>query len=172
MYEKKAPPHLSSPPQLYNFLRFCEMLLKASCKVKKIHLLTSQDEVGCLSHQASLGNECKAAVSSLCCRLTDTHSVRQADSGQQSGALAELRESLRAQGVTLDLQYSSTIHDREIRCFSSFATVTFEFLLLYFFIIFFTMGVLPRERSLFLTHGVCLFYQISTLASISWDFTL
>lgn len=34
--------------QLYNFLRFCEMLLKASCKVKKVHLLTSQDEVGFL----------------------------------------------------------------------------------------------------------------------------
>ena len=32
--------------QLYNFLRFCEMLLKASCGVKKIHLLTSQEEVG------------------------------------------------------------------------------------------------------------------------------
>lgn len=31
--------------QLYNFLRFCEMLLKCPCKVKTIHLLTSQDEV-------------------------------------------------------------------------------------------------------------------------------
>lgn len=31
--------------QLYNFLRFCEMLLKAKCNVKKINLLTSQDEV-------------------------------------------------------------------------------------------------------------------------------
>lgn len=37
-----------SPLQLYNFLRFCEMLLKASCKVKKIHLLTTQDEVSYL----------------------------------------------------------------------------------------------------------------------------
>lgn len=33
------------PLQLYNFLRFCEMLLKAKCNVKKINLLTSQDEV-------------------------------------------------------------------------------------------------------------------------------
>ncbi|XP_059198857.1 MIT domain-containing protein 1 [Centropristis striata] len=75
-------PYIRHTHQLYNFLRFCEMLLKASCKVKKIHLLTSQDE---------------------------------ADSSQQSSALAELKESLSGQGVTLDLQYSSTIHDREIR---------------------------------------------------------
>lgn len=75
-------PYIRHTHQLYNFLRFCEMLLKAPCKVNKIHLLTSQDE---------------------------------ADSGQQSGALAELKESLSAHGVTLDLQYSSTIHDREIR---------------------------------------------------------
>nr|KAF6448007.1 microtubule interacting and trafficking domain containing 1 [Rousettus aegyptiacus] len=32
--------------QLYNFLRFCEMLIKRPCKVKTIHLLTSLDEVG------------------------------------------------------------------------------------------------------------------------------
>lgn len=75
-------PYIRHTHQLYNFLRFCEMLLKASCKVKKIHLLTSQDET---------------------------------DSGQQTSALAELKESLGAQGVTLDLQYSTTIHDREIR---------------------------------------------------------
>lgn len=75
-------PYIRHIHQLYNFLRFCEMLLKAPCKVKKIHLLTSQDE---------------------------------ADNGQQSSALAELKESLRAQGVTLDVQYSSSIHDREIR---------------------------------------------------------
>ncbi|XP_067371783.1 MIT domain-containing protein 1 [Channa argus] len=74
-------PYVRHTHQLYNFLRFCEMLLKASCKVKLIHLLTSQD----------------------------------ADGSQQSSALAEMKESLSAQGVTLDLQYSSTIHDREIR---------------------------------------------------------
>ncbi|KAM9850834.1 MIT domain-containing protein 1 [Aulostomus maculatus] len=75
-------PYIRHIHQLYNFLRFCEMLLKATCKVKTIHLLTSQDE---------------------------------ADSQQQSSALAELKDSLSSQGVTLDLQYSSTIHDREIR---------------------------------------------------------
>ncbi|XP_023261099.1 MIT domain-containing protein 1 isoform X1 [Seriola lalandi dorsalis] len=75
-------PYIRHTHQLYNLVRFCEMLLKASCKVKRIHLLTSQDE---------------------------------ADSSQQSSALAELKESLSNQGVTLDLQFSSTIHDREIR---------------------------------------------------------
>lgn len=75
-------PYIRHIHQLYNFLRFCEMLLKGSCKVKRIHLLTSQDET---------------------------------DGGQQTNALAEIKESLSAQGVTLDLDYSSTIHDREIR---------------------------------------------------------
>ncbi|KAM4608638.1 MIT domain-containing protein 1 [Polymixia lowei] len=75
-------PYIRHIHQLYNFLRFCEMLLKASCRVKRIHLLTSQDEM---------------------------------DSTQQTSALAELKQSLQAQGVSLDLQYSSTIHDREIR---------------------------------------------------------
>ncbi|XP_043104307.1 MIT domain-containing protein 1 isoform X2 [Puntigrus tetrazona] len=52
------------------------------CKVKKIHLLTSQDEDS---------------------------------SAQQTSALSEIKESLQSQNVCLDIQYSSTIHDREIR---------------------------------------------------------
>lgn len=47
-----------SPLQLYNFLRFCEMLLKASCKVKTIHLLTSQDEVGCFTNEVTPCGDC------------------------------------------------------------------------------------------------------------------
>lgn len=74
-------PYIRHTHQLYNFLRFCEMLLKGLCNVKRIHLLTSQDEAD----------------------------------GQQTSALAEIKESLRAQGVTLNVDYSSTIHDREIR---------------------------------------------------------
>ncbi|KAG7467501.1 hypothetical protein MATL_G00154210 [Megalops atlanticus] len=76
-------PYIRHIHQLYNFLRFCEMLLKAPCKVKKIHLLTSQDD----------GE----------------------NSSQQSSALAEIKQSLQSQQVALDIQYSSTIHDREIR---------------------------------------------------------
>uniref|UniRef100_A0A8C1UDZ4 MIT, microtubule interacting and transport, domain containing 1 n=1 Tax=Cyprinus carpio TaxID=7962 RepID=A0A8C1UDZ4_CYPCA len=68
---------------LYNFLRFCEMLLKCQCKVKTIHLLTSG-------------------------RGKDS-------SAQQTSALAEIKQSLQSQNVCLDVQYSSTIHDREIR---------------------------------------------------------
>ncbi|XP_028292670.1 MIT domain-containing protein 1 isoform X2 [Gouania willdenowi] len=82
-YEALFKPYISSAfTELYNFLRFCEMLLKAPCTVKTIHLLTSQDE---------------------------------ANNSQQGSALSELKGSLSAEGVTLDLQYSSTIHDREIR---------------------------------------------------------
>ncbi|XP_053295330.1 MIT domain-containing protein 1 [Pleuronectes platessa] len=75
-------PYIRHTHQLYNFVRFCEMLLKAPCKVKRIHLLTSQDEQ---------------------------------DSSQQTRALAELKESLSAHRMDLDVQYSSTIHDRESR---------------------------------------------------------
>uniref|UniRef100_A0A3P9NT72 MIT, microtubule interacting and transport, domain containing 1 n=2 Tax=Poecilia reticulata TaxID=8081 RepID=A0A3P9NT72_POERE len=75
-------PYIRHTHQLYNFLRFCEMLLKSCGKVTKINLLTSQDE---------------------------------GDNTQQSSALSELRDSLGGHGVTLDVQYSSTIHDREIR---------------------------------------------------------
>lgn len=69
--------------QLYNFLRFCEMLIKKPCKVKTIHLLTSLDE--------GYGNV------------------------QQSSGLEEIKESLRKHGVLLEIEYSSSIHDREIR---------------------------------------------------------
>ncbi|EHB07173.1 MIT domain-containing protein 1 [Heterocephalus glaber] len=37
-------PYIRQTYQLYNFLRFCEMLIKKPCKVKKIHLLTSLDK--------------------------------------------------------------------------------------------------------------------------------
>ena len=57
----------------------------------------------------------KSLLLSLCCCFTAVRLVLQADSGQQNSALAELKESLSAQGVTLDLQFSSSIHDREIR---------------------------------------------------------
>uniref|UniRef100_A0A673XGV0 MIT, microtubule interacting and transport, domain containing 1 n=1 Tax=Salmo trutta TaxID=8032 RepID=A0A673XGV0_SALTR len=50
--------------KLYNFLRFCEMLLKASCQVKRIHLLTSQEEGDYSSQQASALSELKQSLQS------------------------------------------------------------------------------------------------------------
>ncbi|XP_066563029.1 MIT domain-containing protein 1 isoform X1 [Amia ocellicauda] len=76
-------PYIRHIHQLYNFLRFCEMLLKAPCKVKKINLLTSRDEGESNSLQATV--------------------------------LHEITQSLQSHGVALDTQFSSTIHDREIR---------------------------------------------------------
>ncbi|XP_048855359.1 MIT domain-containing protein 1 [Brienomyrus brachyistius] len=76
-------PYIRHIHQLYNFLRFCEMLQKAPCQVKRIHLLTSQDD----------GE----------------------NSSQQLNALTEIKQSLQTFGVTLDIEYSSIIHDREIR---------------------------------------------------------
>ncbi|TRY81510.1 hypothetical protein DNTS_009918 [Danionella cerebrum] len=63
-------PYIRHVHQLYNFLRFCEMLLKSPCK--------------------------------------DI-------STNQSTALAEIKQSLQAQNICLDIEFSATIHDREIR---------------------------------------------------------
>ncbi|XP_064358353.1 testis-specific gene 10 protein [Dromaius novaehollandiae] len=76
-------PYIRHVHQLYNFLRFCEMLVKGPCKVKTIHLLTSYDE----------GN----------------------GKAQQISGLEEIKQSLRNHGVTLNVSFSSSIHDREIR---------------------------------------------------------
>ncbi|NXU17267.1 MITD1 protein, partial [Pardalotus punctatus] len=75
--------HQASRYWLYNFLRFCEMLVKGPCKVKTIHLLTSYDE--------GIGRS------------------------QQMSALEEIKESLSNYGVILNIDFSSSIHDREIR---------------------------------------------------------
>ncbi|NWI94154.1 MITD1 protein, partial [Pitta sordida] len=75
--------HQASRYLLYNFLRFCEMLIKGPCKVKTIHLLTSYDEGSGRS--------------------------------QQMSGLEEIKQSLRNYGVTLNIEFSSSIHDREIR---------------------------------------------------------
>ncbi|XP_040849717.1 MIT domain-containing protein 1 isoform X1 [Ochotona curzoniae] len=77
-------PYIRQTHQLYNFLRFCEMLIKKPCKVKTIHLVTSLDKQG-------FGNV------------------------QQSSGLNEIKESLRTHGVLLEVEYSSSLHDREIR---------------------------------------------------------
>ncbi|KAL8190144.1 UNVERIFIED_CONTAM: MIT domain-containing protein 1 [Gekko kuhli] len=76
-------PYIRQVHQLYNFLRFCEMLVKGPCKVKTIHLLTSYEE----------GN----------------------GKSQQMSGLQEIKRSLNDYRITLDVSYSSSIHDREIR---------------------------------------------------------
>ncbi|XP_045406169.1 MIT domain-containing protein 1 isoform X2 [Lemur catta] len=76
-------PYIRNTHQLYNFLRFCEMLIKRPCKVKTIHLLTCLDK----------GSKKEYQISSL----------------------EEIKESLSNHGVLLELEYSSSIHDREIR---------------------------------------------------------
>ncbi|XP_069747104.1 MIT domain-containing protein 1 isoform X3 [Narcine bancroftii] len=75
-------PYIRHVHQLYNFLRFCEMLIKGPCNVKTIHLLTSLD------NGANL---------------------------QQTSSLEEIKQSLQSYNVTLEVNYSSSIHDREIR---------------------------------------------------------
>ncbi|XP_037754392.1 MIT domain-containing protein 1 isoform X3 [Chelonia mydas] len=76
-------PYIRHVHQFYNFLRFCEMLVKGPCRVKTIHLLTSYDEGSGKS--------------------------------QQTSSLEEIKQSLKNYGVTLNVSFSSSIHDREIR---------------------------------------------------------
>ncbi|XP_059820458.1 MIT domain-containing protein 1 isoform X3 [Hypanus sabinus] len=75
-------PYIRHVHQLYNFLRFCEMLIKGPCSVKTIHLLTSLDD----------GNN-----------------------SQQTNGLEEIKQSLESYKIMLEIKYSSSIHDREIR---------------------------------------------------------
>ncbi|NXJ10898.1 MITD1 protein, partial [Odontophorus gujanensis] len=75
--------HQASRFSVYNFLRFCEMLVKGPCKVRTIHLLTSCDEGG--------------------------------GRNQQRSALEEVKRSLSNHGITLNVAFSSSVHDREIR---------------------------------------------------------
>ncbi|XP_019385023.1 PREDICTED: MIT domain-containing protein 1 [Crocodylus porosus] len=76
-------PYIRRVHQLYNFLRFCEMLVKGPCKVKTIHLLTSCGE----------GSE----------------------KSQQTSALEQIQQSVKNRGIKLDVYFSTSIHDREIR---------------------------------------------------------
>ncbi|XP_048666234.1 MIT domain-containing protein 1 isoform X4 [Marmota marmota marmota] len=76
-------PYIRQIHQLYNLLRFCEMLIKKPCNVKTIHLLTSLDK-GCVKES-------------------------------QRNGLEEIKTSLSRHGVLLEIEYSSSIHDREIR---------------------------------------------------------
>nr|XP_006137482.2 MIT domain-containing protein 1 [Pelodiscus sinensis] len=76
-------PYIRHIHQLYNFLRFCEMIVKGPCKVRTIHLRTSYDD----------GN----------------------GKNQQTSCLEEIKQSLKNYGITLNVSFSSSIHDREIK---------------------------------------------------------
>jgi len=78
-------PYIRSTHKIYNFLRFCEMLITSDANVKRIHLVTSQDE--------KLGGSAES----------------------QMLGLRQLSESLRLRGIDLTIEYSSTLHDRQIR---------------------------------------------------------
>ncbi|XP_052277870.1 MIT domain-containing protein 1-like isoform X2 [Dreissena polymorpha] len=77
-------PYIRSTHQLYNFLRFCEMVVKSEAKVRSIKLITGQDE-------------------------------RPDQRSNQEGKLRDLATSLTSYNISLEWQYSNTLHDREIR---------------------------------------------------------
>lgn len=76
-------PYIRNVHQIYNFLRFCEMLV-SSKTVREIRLLTTKDE--------------------------DPESQT-----NQAKRLQGLKNSLKKYNITLIVEYSSTLHDREIR---------------------------------------------------------
>jgi len=78
-------PYVRSHHQIVNFLRFCELVIKRCSELKKIKLSTSQDH----SHE--------------------NHK------NEQVAKFKELRDSLKKRGVELCVDYSDTLHDREIR---------------------------------------------------------
>ncbi|XP_052796929.1 MIT domain-containing protein 1-like [Mya arenaria] len=77
-------PYIRSTHQLYNLLRFCEMVVKSQAKVKTIKLITGQDD-----HPDQIS--------------------------MQTKRLQELAASLLSYNVTLEWEFSNTLHDREIR---------------------------------------------------------
>ncbi|KAK6173894.1 hypothetical protein SNE40_017269 [Patella caerulea] len=77
-------PYIRSTHQVYNLLRFCELIVKLKCPVKEIKLLTSKEE----NLQAQ---------------------------DQQHQKLGHVKQGLQKHNIDLDIQYSSTLHDREIR---------------------------------------------------------
>lgn len=76
-------PYIRTVHQIYNFLRFCELLVKKCPHLKRIQLITGQEQDN--------------------------------DQYKQHEKLQELAQSLADEGVKLIVQYSKTIHDREIR---------------------------------------------------------
>ncbi|XP_063809432.1 MIT domain-containing protein 1 isoform X4 [Pseudophryne corroboree] len=55
-------PYIRHTHQLYNFLRFCEMLIRSPSKVKKINLLTSRDDENGKDQQMSGLQEIKKSL--------------------------------------------------------------------------------------------------------------
>ncbi|KAL7636312.1 UNVERIFIED_CONTAM: hypothetical protein RMT77_013071 [Armadillidium vulgare] len=74
--------YIRSTHQIYNFLRFCELLVKKAPSLRNIILNT-------------------------------TYSPE--NLGSQKEKLAEIGRSLKTFNITLDVRYSDTLHDREIR---------------------------------------------------------
>ncbi|XP_072040939.1 MIT domain-containing protein 1-like [Amphiura filiformis] len=75
-------PYIRQGHQIYNFLRFCELLVVSSCPVKRIILTTGVEENNFAAQQ--------------------TH-------------LNEIKTSLSEHGIQFDIEFSKSLHDREIR---------------------------------------------------------
>ncbi|ESO88500.1 hypothetical protein LOTGIDRAFT_219231 [Lottia gigantea] len=74
-------PYIRSTHQIYNLLRFCELVVKLKCPVRTITLTTSRDE----------------------------------NTQKQEQNLGQVKNGLQHHGIELIIQYSTTLHDREIR---------------------------------------------------------
>ncbi|XP_041358827.1 MIT domain-containing protein 1-like [Gigantopelta aegis] len=74
-------PYIRATHQIFNLLRFCELVVKSDTKVTKIKLITGCDE----------------------------------ESEGQKHKLGQIQKSLKKYNIELEIEYSTTLHDRQIK---------------------------------------------------------
>ncbi|XP_035228135.1 MIT domain-containing protein 1-like [Stegodyphus dumicola] len=75
-------PYVRTTHQIYNFLNFCELLVKFCSNLKHIYLVTGRNET---------------------------------DYQNQNSKFQNIKESLKSYNIQLSIEFSDTLHDREIR---------------------------------------------------------
>jgi hypothetical protein len=85
-------PYIRSTHQIYNFLRFCECVVRTAPSVRQITLTTTN-----ASGADTLGK-----------------SGAKESTSQQQQAFEEMKRSCAERGITLAVLYSTTLHDRQI----------------------------------------------------------
>jgi len=83
-------PYIRATHQIYNFLRFCELVVRIVPSVKHILLITVPEDT---NSNTSNSNQTSSVASKL----------------------EEIKESLEERNIHLTITYKTTLHDRQIR---------------------------------------------------------
>ena len=94
-------PYIRTHYQIQNFVRFCELLVHVS-SMKTIKLLTGMEQ------------HCDPFALPQILINTFLSTGRHQDRSMQTDKFQKLADSLVHSGITLDISYSDTLHDREI----------------------------------------------------------